>query len=120
MAAHLQVDDAQKEFPFTPEQKAKWEVPEEEKAILEMGLTAWQNQLAAQRSAKEKKRVQDKRHELKGELALPREILAKVEKKATRRVEKKAVRKAAQRATKVGDREAEVVMEVEDKKDKGY
>ena len=40
MPARLQVDDTHKEYPFTPEQKAKWEVPEEEKAVLQIGLTA--------------------------------------------------------------------------------
>ena len=41
MPADLQVDDTHKQFLFTPEQKAKWEVPEEEKAVLQTGLTAW-------------------------------------------------------------------------------
>ena len=95
MPAHLQVDDTHKEFPFTPEQKAKWEVPQEEKAVLQMGLTTWQKQLSTQKSAKEKKRVQEKRHKLKGEVALQREILAKAEKKAAHLAEKKAAKKSS-------------------------
>ena len=60
------------------------------------------------------KRVQGKRHKLKGEVALQCEILAKVaaqkEKKASRRKGKKAARRVA----RDGDREAEAVMEVQD------
>ena len=80
-----------------------------------MGLTTWQKQLSTQKSAKENKRVQEKRHKLKGEVALQREILAKAEKKAARQAEKKAAKKAAHRAAKVGDQEAEAVMEAQDK-----
>ena len=40
MPSHWQVDDTHKEFPFITEQRAKWEIPEEEKAILQIGLTA--------------------------------------------------------------------------------
>ena len=99
MPAHLQMDHTHKEYPFTPEQKAKREVPEEEKAVLQIGLTAWQKQLSTQKSAKEKKRLQQKRRKLKGEVTLQREILAKAEKKAA----KKAGKKAARRAAKAGD-----------------
>ena len=120
MPTHLQVDGTHKEFPFAPEQKAKWEVPEEEKAVLQMALTTWQKQLSTQKSAKEKKRVQEKRHKLKGEVALQREILTKAEKKAARRAEKKAANKAARRAANAGDREAEAFMEAQDKEDKDY
>ena len=74
----------------------------------------------AQRSAKETKRVQEKHHKLKCEVALRREILAQAQKKATWRAETKAAKQAAHRATKAGDREAEAVMEAQDKKDKDY
>ena len=50
MLALLQVDDTHKEVPFTLEQKAKCEVLEEDKAILQIGLTAWEKQLAARRA----------------------------------------------------------------------
>ena len=76
------------------EGEAKWEIPEEEKAILQVGLSAWQKQLVAQKSLKEKKRVQEKHRKMKGEVALQREILAKAssrkKKKAARRAEKKS------------------------------
>ena len=114
MPAHLEVDDTHKDFVSTAEQKAKWEVGEEEKAVLQLGLTASQKLLSKEKSAKEKKRVQEKRHKLKGEVALQREILAKAaarkEKKASRRKQKKAARRAARE----GDQEAEAVMEVQD------
>ena len=85
-----------------------------------MGLTTWQKQLSTQKSAKEKKCVHEKRHKLKGEVALQREILAKAKRKVACRAEKKAAKKAARRAAKAGDREAEAVMEAQDKKDKDY
>ena len=77
MPAHLEVDDTHKDFVFTAEQKAKWEVGEEEKTVLQLGWTAWQKQLSREKSAKEKKRVREKRHKLKGEVPLQREILTK-------------------------------------------
>ena len=95
MPAHLQVDDTHKEFPFTRSKRPNGRFPEEEKAILQMGLTTWQKQLSTQKSAKEKKSLHDKRHKLKGEVALQREILAKAKKKAARRAKKKAARRAA-------------------------
>ena len=95
MLAHLQVDDTHKEFRLTPDQKAKREILEEEKAIVQMGLTAWQKRLAIQRSAKEKKRVQEKCHNLNCKVALQRDILAKAEKKVARRAAEKAAEKAA-------------------------
>ena len=120
MPAHLEVDDTHKDFVFTAKQKAKWEVVEEEKAVLQLGLTAWQKQLSKEKSAKEKKRVQEKRHKLKGEVALQREILAKAaarkDKKASRRKQKKAARRAARE----GDQVAEAVMEVQDQRDADY
>ena len=61
---------------------------------------------------KEKKRFQEKHRKLKGEVALQCEIL----KKAASHKE----RKAASQVAKAGDREAQAVMEAQDKKDKDY
>ena len=108
--AHLQLDDAHKEFLFAAHEKAKWEIPEEENAILQIGLSAWEKQLAAQKSSKEKKRVQEKRRKLKGEVALKREILAKASSRKKKKAARRAEKKEAQRAAKAGDREADAVM----------
>ena len=120
MPAHLEVDDTHKDFIFTAEQNAKREVGEEEKAVLQLGFTTWQKQLSKEKSAKDKKRVHEKRHKLKGEVALQREILAKAaarkDKKASRRKQKKAARRAARE----GDQEAEAAMEVQDQRGADY
>ena len=52
---HLLVD-----FPFTEEHRALWEVSEEDKAILDQGITAWHKDLAAQKKEWEKTRVKGK------------------------------------------------------------
>ena len=57
---HLEVDDTQKDVPFTEEHRALWEVSEEEKAILHQGMTAWHKDLAAQKKEREKTRVKGK------------------------------------------------------------
>ena len=57
MPGHLLVDDTHKNFPFTEQHRALWEVDEEEKAILEKGMTALGKELVAEKKEREKKRV---------------------------------------------------------------
>ena len=61
MPGHLLVDDTHKNFPFTEQHRALWEVDEEEKAILQKGMTAWGKELAAKKKKHEKTRVKGKR-----------------------------------------------------------
>ena len=53
-----------------------WGVDEEEKAILQKGMTAWGKELAAKKKEREKMRVKGKRRKLKCETRLQRDILA--------------------------------------------
>ena len=101
---HLLVDDTHKDFPFTEQHRALWEIDEEEKTILEKGMTAWGKELAAEKMECKKKRVQGKRQKLKGETRLQRDILANVDNVAKET--------ATTKALKAGDQAATSVMEV--------
>ena len=56
--------------PFTEQHRALWDVDEEEKAILQKGMTAWGKELAAKKKEREKTRVKGKQQKLKGETGL--------------------------------------------------
>ena len=62
-------------YPFTAEQRAEWEMSEEEKNVLEMGLVAWQKDKASKKKETETKRVKAHRKKMRGEATLVRDIL---------------------------------------------
>ena len=104
MPGHLLVDDTHKNFLFTEQHRALWEVDKEEKAILEKGMTLRGKELVAKKKEREKTRVKGKRQKLKGETRLHRDILANADNVA----EQAAVAKAL----KAGDKAAASVMAV--------
>ena len=112
MHGHLLVDDTHKNFPFTEQHGALWEVDEEEKAILQKGMTAWGKELAAKKKEREKTRVKGKRQKLKGETSLQRDILANAD-----NVEEQA---AAAKALKARDKAATSVMAAHEQHDADY
>ena len=77
-------------------------VSEEEKAILDQGIIAWQKDLAARKKEHEKKHMKGKQHKLKVETKLQKEILANADK-----VEEEG---ATAKARRVGDKAATAVM----------
>ena len=112
MPSHLLVDDAHKNFPFIEQHRALWEVDEEEKAILQKGMTAWGKELAAKKKEHEKTRVKGKRQKLKGETRLQRDILANADNVAEQA--------AAAKALKAGDKAAASVMAAQEQHDADY
>ena len=105
-------DDAHKNFPFTQQHRALWEVDEEEKAILQKGMTAWGKELAAKKKEREKTRVKGKRQKLKGETRLQRDIFANADNVAEQA--------AAAKALKAGDKAAASVMAAQEQHDADY
>ena len=112
MPGHLEVNDTHKDFPFTEEHRALWEVSEEEKAILHQGMTAYQKALAAQKKEREKTRVKGKVQKLKGETQLQKEILANADK-----VEEQG---ATAKALRARDKATTAVMKEQERHDEEY
>ena len=110
LAKHV-VDDTHKDFLFTEEHQALWEVSEE-KAILDQGVNARQKDLAAQNKEREKTRVKGKLQTLKGETQLQKEILANADK-----VEEEG---ATAKALRAGDKAEAAVMKEQEQHDDDY
>ena len=112
MPGHLLVDDTHKNLPFTEQHRALWEVDEEEKAILQKGMTAWGKELAAKEKECEKMRMKGKRQNLKDETRLQRDIVANADNVAEQA--------AAAKALKAPDKAAALVMAVQEQHDADY
>ena len=109
---NIPVDDTQHDFPFTEDDRALWEVSEEEKTILDQGMADWEKELAAHKKEREKISVKGKVQKLKGETQLKKEILANADK-----VEEEA---ATAKVLRAGDKATAAAMKEQERHDDDY